>query len=184
MPELPEVEVLCRRLDERCAGRTVTRVELASISALKTYLPPLSVLHGATFADCRRRGKLLVMLIGDHVLAVHLARAGWVRWRRQLATRTAGPGRGPLVLRIGFGEGDGFELTEMGTEKRLAVYVAKGEDDLEVLTSLGVDPLRDGVGPEKLAALLAGERGDLKHALSRQSLIAGVGNAYSDEALH
>ncbi|MGH9305147.1 MAG: DNA-formamidopyrimidine glycosylase family protein, partial [Acidimicrobiales bacterium] len=184
MPELPEVEVLCRRLTERCGGRAPSRVELASISALKTYDPPLEVLRGATYEHCRRRGKYLVMQVGDHVLVVHLARAGWVHWRARLAPRPAAPGRGPLVLRVGFGEGDGFEVTEMGNEKHVAIYVATHCDEIEALSSLGVEPLGPAFSVGALARLFSTEKGDLKHALSRQALIAGVGNAYSDEALH
>jgi formamidopyrimidine-DNA glycosylase len=190
VPELPEVELLCRRLDERCGGRTVTRLDLASISALKTFDPPLRSLVGRTFASCRRRGKYLCTRL-DSVegappdwLVMHLARAGWIKWRPKLTTAPVKIGRGPLVLRVGFEGGDGFDVTEMGHERRLAIWTAHAPDDIEAVATLGPEPLDESFTEERFAAILTAEKGDLKHSLSRQSVIAGVGNAYSDEALH
>lgn len=188
MPELPEVEILCRRLTERCAGSTVTRLDLASISALKTYDPPLRSLVGRTFESCTRRGKFLCTRLvasgaPDEWLVWHLARAGWVRWREKLPD-TRKPGRTPLVLRLGLESGAGFDITEMGHERRLAIWTAHSPDDIESVATLGPEPLDEDFSEERFAGILLGESGDLKHALSRQSVIAGVGNAYSDEALH
>jgi formamidopyrimidine-DNA glycosylase len=189
MPELPEVEILCRRLDERCRGRTVSRVELASISALKTFDPPIQHFVGATWLSCHRRGKYICVELarpnGDRAYLVwHLARGGWVKWRDKLTTNSGRPGRGPLALRVGFEEGDGFEITEMGHEKRLAIWVVDDPSAIEGVATLGPEPLAAEFTMDRLGAILASEKGDLKHALSRQSLIAGVGNAYSDEALN
>jgi formamidopyrimidine-DNA glycosylase len=202
MPELPEVEILCRRLDERCAGRQVDRLELASISALKTFDPPLSSLAGHVIESCSRRGKYVCFKLrfgdgpspttggGEHGpragttwLVIHLARGGWIKWRRQLAA-AARPGKGPLALRVGLVGGEGFDVTEMGTEKRLAVWAVGSPDEIEGVATLGPEPLEEGCSLERLGAILSAEKGDLKHVLSRQSIIAGVGNAYSDEALH
>jgi formamidopyrimidine-DNA glycosylase len=189
MPELPEVELLCRRLDERCAGREVDRLDLASISALKTFDPPLRALLGRTFESCSRRGKFIcIRLDADRTppewLVMHLARAGWVKWRTKLSTVPLKVGRGPIVLRMGFPEGDGFDVTEMGHERRLAVWTAHSPTDIESVATLGPEPLDPAFTEERFAEILLGEKGDLKHCLSRQSVIAGVGNAYSDEALH
>jgi len=184
MPELPEVEALSKRLDERTRGRVVTRLEVASISALKTYDPPVSALKGATVRRVERRGKYVCMRIGDNWLVLHLARGGWVKWRDSLTANAGRPSRGPLALRVGFAEGDGFDVTEMGTEKRLALWVARDPADIEGVATLGPEPLDPALTKARLGELLAGEKGDLKHALSHQSLIAGVGNAYSDEVLH
>src|SRR5579871_5969684 len=123
MPELPEVESLGQFLAARLAGRTVTRAELASLSALKTYDPPLSALVGGTVTGTGRRGKYLMLDIGELVLVMHLARGGWVQWREELTASRAKPGKGPVALRMGFDDGSGFDVTEQGTEKRLALWV-------------------------------------------------------------
>jgi formamidopyrimidine-DNA glycosylase len=125
VPELPEVESLARFLGERTAGRTVTRAELGSLSALKTYDPPLSALIGRTVTGTGRRGKYLFIELGDVILVTHLARGGWVQWRDALTTARAKPGKGPLALRLGLDDGSGFDVTEQGTEKRLALWVVR-----------------------------------------------------------
>jgi formamidopyrimidine-DNA glycosylase len=190
VPELPEVEVLCRRLDERCAGRALARLDLASISALKTFDPPLVSLVGRTFDSCTRRGKYVCMRFGSgeatgaEWLVVNLARAGWIKWRDKLTTAPVRIGRGPMVLRVGFEGGAGFDVTEMGHERRLAVWMTHSPNDIEAVATLGPEPLDADFTEERFAAILVAEKGDLKHCLSRQSVIAGIGNAYSDEALH
>ncbi len=124
-------------------------------------------------------------------LVLHLARAGWVRWIEDGGAGSAGrdarprpPRSGPLALRVRFAEGGGFDVTEAGTQKRLAVYVVARLDEVAGIAHLGIDPLDPAFTVQHLAALLAGRTGQLKHVLSDQSVIAGIGNAYSDEALH
>ena len=181
MPELPEVESLARFLAERATGRTVTRAELGSLSALKTYDPPLSDLVGRKVTGTARRGKYLALDFGGLALVTHLARGGWLQWRDALTTVRAKPGKGPLALRLGFDDGSGFDITEQGTEKRLALWVVRDIAEVERVAGLGPDPLEPGFD---LAPLLAGRRAQLKGVLTNQSVVAGVGNAYSDEALH
>src|SRR5659263_629577 len=77
----------------------------------------------------------------------------------------------------------GFDLTEAGTRKGLAVYVVHDPAVVPGVARLGVDPLDAGFTVEALARLLAGVRSQVKGVLTDQSVIAGVGNAYSDEAL-
>ena len=113
----------------------------------------------------------------------HLARGGWLRWRDELPEARAKPGKGPLALRVGFG-GGGFELTEAGTEKRLGVWVVHDPQAVQGVARLGVDALSADFTVDALASLLAGRNGPVKAVLVDQSAIAGVGNAYSDEALH
>lgn len=184
MPELPEVEALCGFLDARLAGRRVDRVEVGALSALKTYDPPIESLRGRVIDGVRRQGKYLIFGVGDVSMVVHLARGGWVQWREQLTPSRAKPGRGPLALRVGVEGGAGFDVTEQGTEKRLAVWVVRDVGEVEGVARLGPDPLDPGFGPAQLAGALAGRPGNLKTVLTDQSVIAGVGNAYSDEALH
>ena len=184
MPELPEVEALTSFLDDRLAGHEVTRVELGALSALKTYEPAIESLRGRRVEGVSRRGKYLIFGVGDVSMVVHLARGGWVRWRQQLTPARAKPGRGPLALRVGVEDGSGFDVTEQGTEKRLAVWVVRDPAEVEGVARLGPDPLDPGFGPAELAAALSGRPGNLKTVLTEQSVVAGVGNAYSDEALH
>ena len=184
MPELPEVEALCSFLDARLAGRRVERIEVGALSALKTYDPPIESLRGRVIDGVRRQGKYLIFGVDDASMVVHLARGGWVQWREQLTSSRAKPGRGPLALRVGVEGGAGFDVTEQGTEKRLAVWVVREVAEVEGVSRLGPDPLDPAFGPAQLAKALAGRPGNLKTVLTDQSVIAGVGNAYSDEALH
>jgi formamidopyrimidine-DNA glycosylase len=184
VPELPEVEALTRFLDERVGGRRIERCELGAIAALKTVDPPLSSLVGRDVASVTRRGKYLCMDLDRRWLVMHLARGGWVRWKDKLPSDRARPSRGPLALRMGFDGGSGFDVTEMGTEKRLALWVVDHPEAVEGLATLGVDPLDASFETDVLAGLLAGASGNVKTVLAAQSIIAGIGNAYSDEILH
>ena len=184
MPELPEVEALARFLAEQATGHTITRVELAAISALKTYDPPLDALVGLTISGCGRRGKYLLLGIDPFTMVIHLARGGWVKWRDALGPTAARPKKGPLALRVGVDGGAGFEVTEMGTEKRLAVWVVKDPLEIEHVATLGPEVLDDSLDVAALASLLTTHKGQIKSVLTDQRVLAGVGNAYSDEALH
>ena len=184
MPELPEVEALTRFLTERTAGRRVERCELGAIAALKTFDPPLSSLVGREVVSVVRRGKYLCMDLDGQWLVMHLARGGWVRWKDKLPPDPARPSRSPLALRMGFEGGSGFDVTEMGTEKRLALWVVGDPDEIEQVATLGVDPLDASFDTATLGALLGAAAGNVKTVLAAQSIIAGIGNAYSDEILH
>ncbi|MGH9178542.1 MAG: Fpg/Nei family DNA glycosylase [Acidimicrobiales bacterium] len=185
MPELPEVESLARFLAAQATGRTVERAELAAFAALKTYDPPLGALVGRTVTGTGRRGKFLMLDTGGMLLVLHLARGGWLRWSDELTTARAKPGRNnPLALRVGLSGGAGFDVTEAGTEKRLAIYVVRSPEEVEGVARLGPDPLAAAFDAAALGAALREHGGQLKAALTTQSVVAGVGNAYSDEALH
>jgi formamidopyrimidine-DNA glycosylase len=182
MPELPEVEALATFLRENAVGHVLTRVDLASVQAIKTFDPPLAALGGLEVTGASRHGKFLDLDVSGLHLVVHLARAGWLHWRTALPTAPPKPGKGPLALRAHLDTGDGFDLTEQGTRKGLAVYVVRSPSEVPGIARLGPDAL--AVDREQFAALLAGKSGQLKGALTEQSLIAGIGNAYSDEILH
>ncbi len=184
MPELPEVQVLTAGLTDHMAGRRVDRCQLTSFSALKTVDPPLEELVGRTVVDVERRGKFVCIDFGELWLVIHLARGGWVRWYDAVAKGPLRPGRSPIALRMVLDDGSGFDITEMGHEKRLAMWVVRSPDDVEPLAALGIDPLGPDFSVDRLGALLQGTSATLKTVLTTQSLIAGVGNAYSDEALH
>ncbi|UXI82071.1 Fpg/Nei family DNA glycosylase [Streptomyces vinaceusdrappus] len=185
MPELPEVEALRDFLTEHLTGHEIVRVLPVAISVLKTYDPPLTALEGHRVAAVHRHGKFLDVETADGPhLVTHLARAGWLHWRDSLPDGPPRPGKGPLALRVALDTGAGFDLTEAGTQKRLAVHVVADPEQVPGVARLGPDPLADDFDEARFAALLRGERRQLKGALRDQSLIAGVGNAYSDEILH
>ncbi|HYN75202.1 MAG TPA: DNA-formamidopyrimidine glycosylase family protein [Candidatus Limnocylindria bacterium] len=185
MPELPEVEALAEFLRGRAVGRVVARVDVAAISVLKTYDPPVTSLAGLTVVSVSRHGKFLDLDVDGLHLITHLARAGWLRWKEQQPTVPAKPGKSPLALRVHLDDGSGFDLTEQGTKKSLAVYVVRDPSSVPGIARLGPDPLDPAFDQATLDGLLdAHARTQMKGMLRDQSVIAGIGNAYSDEVLH
>ena len=196
MPELPEVESLARFLRQRADGLVIDRADSAAISVLKTYRPDLTALRGRVITDTQRHGKFLDLVAvpqdghasqaadGPLHLIIHLARAGWLRWRENLPEAPPRPGKGPLGFRLRFTDGTGFDLTEAGTKKRLAVYLVTDPAEVPGVAALGPDPLADSFTADELAGMLAGRRTQIKGVLRDQKIIAGIGNAYSDEVLH
>ena len=190
MPEMPEVQGLVDFLRERVTGLEITRVSVANIAALKTYDPPVQALQTAEITGADRHGKFIDLTTkttdaapGPH-LVFHLAKAGWLRWYDQLPTTIIRPGKTPIALRVALSDGSGFDLTEAGTKKSLAVYVVREPADVPGVERLGPDPLDEGFTRDTFAALLVGRRTQIKGVLRDQMIIAGVGNAYSDEILH
>lgn len=184
MPELPEVQGLVDFLRGRLVDDAVAAVELASFTVLKTFDPPPQELHGAIVTDVARHGKWIdVDADGTH-LVMHLARAGWIRWYDAVPATVARPGKGPIALRVRMASGAGFDLTEAGTKKSVAAYVVRDVSSVEAIATLGPDPLADDFDRDAFAALLSGRRMQIKGLLRDQSVLAGVGNAYSDEVLH
>ncbi|MER5178387.1 DNA-formamidopyrimidine glycosylase family protein [Streptomyces sp. NPDC002896] len=184
MPELPEVEALKDFLTDHLAGREIVRVLPVAVSVLKTYDPPPTALEGRAVTAVTRHGKFLDIDADGLHFVVHLARAGWLQWKDRLPDGPPRPGKGPLALRVALETGEGFDLTEAGTQKRLAVYVVHDPSVVPGVARLGPDPLAADFDEQRFAKLLEGERRQLKGALRDQGLIAGVGNAYSDEILH
>ncbi|MGW5680304.1 Fpg/Nei family DNA glycosylase [Streptomyces sp. NPDC003860] len=184
MPELPEVESLREFLDTHLTGQEIARVLPLNISVLKTYDPPLSAVEGATVTAVQRHGKWLDITAGGLQMVIHLARAGWLRWSDEFPAAPPRPGKGPLALRTVLASGAGFDLTEAGTTKRLAVHLVRDVAQVPGVVRLGPDPLAADFDRDAFAALLADERRQIKGALRDQGLIAGIGNAYSDEILH
>jgi len=182
MPELPEVEAIARRLDQRLAGQTIDRLVMYSIAALKTADVPLSDLAGAVVNRCLRRGKFVLIDCGPYLI-FHLARAGWVRWSDELNKPKKPSLRGPLAAQLFLHSGAGFSLTEQGTQKRLSIYLVRNPDDVAPIARLGPDVLGEEFTLEVLTEAL-NSASPLKSALSDQRRIGGIGNAYSDEILH
>ena len=196
MPELPEVEALAAFLRDEAVGRVVARVDVVSLAVLKTYDPPPGALQGLTVSGVARHGKFLDLEVGGESpgdpgalhLVTHLARAGWLHWRDALPPAPPRPGKGPIALRVHLAPLDGsevtsgFDLTEAGTRKGLAVYVVRDPQEVPGVARLGPDALE--ITEEGLAAVLAeAGRAQVKGVLTEQGRLAGVGNAYSDEIL-
>jgi formamidopyrimidine-DNA glycosylase len=184
VPELPEVQALVDFLTDKAVGQVVARVDVASINVLKTFDPPVTALGGLTVTGASRHGKFLDLDVDGLHLIAHLSRAGWLHWRDQLPTTLLKPGKGPIALRVHLANAAGFDLTEQGTQKRLAVYVVRDPQEVPGIARLGPDPLADGYTLEAFRTLLAADRSQLKGLLRDQSKLAGNGNAYSDEILH
>jgi formamidopyrimidine-DNA glycosylase len=192
MPELPEVQTMADVLASQFSGRWISRAELGSLSALKTYDPPITALADATLLGTGRRGKFLILHLADADgipldLVIHLSRAGWIHWRTSKALAPLRPGKGPVALRLTWRDEAGdttvLDVTEAGTQKRLAVYLVRDLADVPGLQRLGPDAL--ALTEEQLSAILHGAgRRHLKTLLREQSIISGIGNAYSDEILH
>ena len=185
VPELPEVHALVEFLAAKTRGRTVSEVSVIAVSVLKTYDPPIQRAQGRRVTAVHRYGKFLDLELDGLHLMVHLARSGWLRWRPELSPAAARPGKGPLALRLRLDDGSGFELTEAATTKRLAVYLVRDPGDVDAVARLGIDPLGPEFTPERFDALLTrAGRAQIKGVLRDQSVLAGIGNAYSDEVLH
>ncbi|MGC7197748.1 Fpg/Nei family DNA glycosylase [Mycobacteroides abscessus] len=185
MPELPEVEALADHLRRHATGATIGRIDISALSVLKTFDPPITALHGQTVTGATRWGKYLGLQAGDLYLVTHLSRAGWLRWSDKLAAAPLKPGKGPIALRVHLGtpgDAPGFDLTEAGTQKRVAVWVVRDPAAVPQIASLGPDALSLTAGG--LADIVAGTTARLKNVITDQRVIAGIGNAYSDEILH
>lgn len=185
MPELPEVEALADHLRRHATGATIGRIDISALSVLKTFDPPITALHGQPVTGATRWGKYLGLQAGDLYLVTHLSRAGWLRWSDKLAAAPLKPGKGPIALRVHLGtpgDAPGFDLTEAGTQKRLAVWVVRDPAAVPQIASLGPDAL--SLIADGLADILAGTTARLKNVITDQRVISGIGNAYSDEILH
>jgi formamidopyrimidine-DNA glycosylase len=186
VPELPEVEALALDLEGRLKDRAIVKAYVVAISALKTFDPPVSALEGTLVEGVTRHGKFLDIETSGLHLVLHLARGGWVRWRNELPPIPPRPNqKSGLAVRVILDDESGFDVTEMGTKKRLAMYVVRRPLDVPGIASLGPDPLDDAFTIDVLKGILeqAG-RSQIKGVLRHQGTIAGIGNAYSDELLH
>jgi formamidopyrimidine-DNA glycosylase len=182
MPELPEVEITARLLDESLRSARIESALAPGINALKTFDPPLSALEGETIAGVRRRGKnLIVDVSGDLALLIHLMSAG----RLQLYDKRAGPRdrTSRLLVRVRLAEGEERELRlrEFGSKQAAWVKLLRAPelDRDEALAKLGPEAWPD---PQPLAETLDAPRP--LHALLRdQRTIAGIGRSWVDEIL-
>lgn len=195
MPELPEVETVCRQLDPELRGRTIERLEVLDARWCRP-VPPREVeaaVEGATIAGLGRRGKYLLLgLDGGRTLVMHLRMtgnlvlvAGEARLDPSEGMRLYEGERSTSErhLRARFALDDGRELW-FTDPRRFGEAFLLDDAELEArFERLGIEPLSAELTPEALAALAAGRRAPLKSFLLDQSRIAGIGNIYADEAL-
>ena len=188
MPEAPELSGAVSFLARRCQGVLISDIQVSALSAVKTAEPPLQSLVGQPITEVRRRGKYLILQAAEAAIVVHLSRAGWLVWRPAVPAARLRPGRGRVSARISFVDHDGvvvgcLDLTEAGTQKRLAIWVAEDAELLDPVARLG--PEATGLTADQLGSILeAGGASHLKTVLRNQSSLAGIGNAYSDEILY
>lgn len=180
MPELPEVETVRRTLYDKVVGQTVERVEI--ITARQVYHPDPDTfraeLEGARFTDIERRGKWLLFKLGNLTLVGHLRMSGHLF--------VCDPDRPrDKHTHVIFHLGNGTELRYEDQRKFGGFHLLgpNGEGMPPGLAELGPEPLSDEFTPERLRAALAGRKTPIKAALLNQSLVAGLGNIYVDEAL-
>jgi formamidopyrimidine-DNA glycosylase len=184
MPELPEVEITARRLDQALAAAQIESVLAPGINALRTFDPPLGELAGRRISGVRRRGKHLVVDVeGSLVLLIHLMSAG----RLQLYDKHAGPRdrTSRLLVRVRLAENDGtvaeLRLREFGSKQAAWVKLLSAEalDQDDSLATLGPEAWPD---PPPLGEVLDAAR-PLHTLLRDQRTIAGIGRSWVDEIL-
>jgi formamidopyrimidine-DNA glycosylase len=178
MPELPDVTVYIEALAARIMGARLAGVRLASPFVVRSFDPPIMVAAGREVVGLRRVGKRIVMALdGDLFLAIHLMIAGRLHWK---PAGTKVPGKIGLAA-FDFSTGT-LTLTEAGTKKRAAIHLVRGDEALGDLDAGGLEVM--DADAETFRRALAGESHTLKRALTDPHILAGIGNAYSDEILH
>jgi formamidopyrimidine-DNA glycosylase len=178
VPELPDLTIYLDALRARVVGRALLKIRIASPSLLRTFDPPYAAAESKTVRGLRLVGKRIVLELDDELfLAVHLMIAGRLRWEAPGAKPPAKIGLAAFSFDAGT-----LVLVEASSKKRAALHVVRGAADLAALDAGGVDPLESS--DAIFDAALRAENRTLKRALTDPHVIAGVGNAYSDEILH
>lgn len=177
MPELPEITVYVDALRRFVVGRTLIRVRVATPSLLRTYDPPLSAAEGRAVVDVRRIAKRIVFqLEGELFLVLHLMITGRIRWKQAGVSIPRKRGHAAFDFEHG-----SLLLTEASSVKRASLYVVAGVEGLAAHDRGGIDPMDASLAD--FAAALRRENRTLKRALTDQRILAGIGNAHSDEIL-
>jgi formamidopyrimidine-DNA glycosylase len=176
VPELPEVQALAERIEDRLAGGRLVRIDPLSFSALKTVTPPPEELLGRRLDGVGRRGKFLVLRLESHRILLHLSQGGRVDFvSRSVTSRPKGG-----VVRFVFDRDPALFVKEFGTERKAGWWVLRSGEE-GPLAKLGPDPFSD----EFARFLLEGsDTGRLHPMLRDQRVVAGIGRGYSDDILH
>jgi formamidopyrimidine-DNA glycosylase len=191
MPELPDVTVYIEALERRVLGARLEGVRLFHPFVLRSVTPPLAAAAGRTVRRLSRIGKrIAIELDGTLFIVIHLMIAGRLHWR-PLGTRS--PGKIALAAfdfaPAAAGDPGGatraggtLVLTEAGTKRRAAIHVVEGEAALRDHDPGGLEVLAATL--DEFGAAVTRENHTLKRALTDPTILAGIGNAYSDEILH
>jgi formamidopyrimidine-DNA glycosylase len=183
MPELPEVETIARALAFGGRGQpSIVGRKIASVQVLwaRTVAEPdpaqlMRRASGQTVDSIQRRGKFLVIHLDQETLLLHLRMSGDVRVESASLPAAA---HDRLILNFQ----DGWRMAFNDTRKFGRAWLV--QDPQTVLAALGPEPLEDAFTPDWLLQNLRSRRRLLKPLLLDQSFIAGLGNIYTDEALH
>ncbi|MGA2372298.1 MAG: Fpg/Nei family DNA glycosylase [Candidatus Korobacteraceae bacterium] len=177
MPELPDITVYIEALEKRILGQTLTRVQIAGLSLLRTAQPPISSVEGKQVLQLRRIGKRIAIGFEDDLwLVLHLMVSGRLHWHQSGSKASKSRTLASFVFSNGM-----LSLTEAGTRKRASLYLVQGEAALRGLDPGGIEVLQANL--ESFTVALQSENHTLKRALTDPQLFSGIGNAYSDEIL-
>ena len=178
MPELPDVTQYVEALAQRVLGAPLERLRVASPFVMRSVEPRVRDLEGRRVTGVSRLGKRIVLALeGERYAVIHLMVAGRLRWR----ARGAKPPKGRGLAALDFPSGTVL-LTEEGKKHRAGIWLARGAAALAALDPGGAEPL--ALSAREFGERLRRERHTLKRALTDPHLLAGIGNAYSDEMLH
>jgi formamidopyrimidine-DNA glycosylase len=182
VPELPDITAYLTALAPRVVGERLEGVRIASPLLLRTAVPPIRSAEDRVVKELRRVGKRIVFVLkedeGDEglFLVLHLMIAGRLHWREpgaRLAGRNA-------IAAFDFPDGS-LVLTEAGAKRRASLHVVRGEAALAELDAGGADVF--ALSQQQFREVLSAENHTLKRALTDPRVLAGIGNAYSDEIL-
>lgn len=180
MPELPDVELVARRLQRAAAGRMIRAVRVLTPATVRSHSPTafIRVLRGRRIEHVKRRGKyLLIGLNGGLTLVAHLRMTGdfeVVRTDRPVHPHTR------VILNLGAHD---LRFVDQRRFGHMDLVAAASIHRLPPLQTIGVEPLSAEFTFAQFRSLLQHKRGTVKSVLLRQDLIAGIGNLYADEIL-
>jgi formamidopyrimidine-DNA glycosylase len=176
---MPELQAAAERLEAALAGAVAERVAPLSVSALKTFDPPLGALVGTSLAAVHRRGKYLILDFTSLVLVTHLMQSG----RIMVTPRAPARPRGGLLV-VGFGDRGDLLLKELASKHRASVWLLRSEalGAFEPIATLG--PEADGITEEELRSGLGAKRRQVHGFLRNQRAIAGIGRAWANDILN
>jgi formamidopyrimidine-DNA glycosylase len=178
MPELPDITVYLESLDSRIMGQELRRIRINSPFLLRTFEPPLESAEGKTVRELRRLGKRIAIGLEEELwLVLHLMIAGRLHWK----VKGSKLGGKQNLAAFDFASGT-LLLTEAGTQRRAALYLAQGEQALGQHNPGGLEIFTATL--DEFEATLRRRNHTLKRALTDPTLFSGIGNAYSDEILH